>query len=56
MGEVALEQHTQPRTRAALALRDTAGVAKRNLLRIVRTPLMLIVTAILPALLLILFR
>jgi ABC-2 type transport system permease protein/oleandomycin transport system permease protein len=39
-----------------LALRDTAGVAKRNLLRIVRTPLMLIVTAIQPALLLVLFR
>ena len=56
MGEVALEQRTQPRTSAALALRDTAGVAKRNLLRIVRTPLMLIVTAIQPALLLILFR
>jgi ABC-2 type transport system permease protein/oleandomycin transport system permease protein len=40
----------------ALALRDTAGVARRNLLRIVRTPLMLIVTAVQPALLLILFR
>jgi len=41
---------------AALALRDTGGVAKRNLLRIARTPLMLIVTAIQPALLLVLFR
>src|SRR5262249_37150721 len=40
----------------ALAFRDTAGVAKRNLLRIVRTPLMLIVTAVQPALLLLLFR
>src|SRR5207248_3592626 len=40
----------------ALALRDTAGVAKRNLLRIARTPLMLIVTAVQPALLLVLFR
>jgi ABC transporter DrrB family efflux protein len=40
----------------ALALRDTAGVARRNLLRIARTPLMLIVTAVQPALLLILFR
>ena len=39
-----------------LAVRDTLGVAKRNLLRIVRTPLMLIVTAVQPALLLILFR
>lgn len=37
-------------------LRDTGGIAKRNLLRIVRTPLMLIVTAVQPALLLVLFR
>ena len=43
-------------TTAAFALRDTAGVAKRNLLRIARTPLMLIVTAVQPALLLVLFR
>src|SRR5438552_4344746 len=40
----------------ALALRDTAGVAKRNLLRIARTPLMLVVSAVQPALLLVLFR
>jgi ABC transporter DrrB family efflux protein len=39
-----------------LAVRDTLGVAKRNLLRIARTPLMLIVTAVQPALLLVLFR
>jgi len=39
-----------------LAVRDTVGVAKRNLLRILRTPLMLVVTAIQPALLLVLFR
>jgi ABC-type transport system involved in multi-copper enzyme maturation permease subunit len=39
-----------------LAIRDTTGIAKRNLLRIVRTPLMLVVTAIQPALLLVLFR
>ena len=56
MADVALEQHARPRTSIALALRDTAGVAKRNVLRIVRTPLMLIVTAIQPALLLVLFR
>ncbi len=37
-------------------VRDTIGVAKRNLLRIVRTPIMLIVTAVQPALLLLLFR
>jgi ABC-2 type transport system permease protein/oleandomycin transport system permease protein len=40
----------------ALAFRDTLGVAKRNLLRIARTPLMLVVTALQPALLLVLFR
>ncbi len=48
---------TRPRPMTLrLALRDTAGIAKRNLLRIARTPLMLVVTAIQPALLLILFR
>jgi ABC transporter DrrB family efflux protein len=56
MSEVALAKRVEPRTRPGLALRDTAGVAKRNLLRIARTPLMLIVTAIQPALLLVLFR
>lgn len=39
-----------------LALRDTVGVTKRNLLRILRTPQMLVIGAIQPALLLILFR
>ena len=39
-----------------LAVRDTIGIARRNLLRIARTPLMLIVTAVQPALLLVLFR
>jgi ABC-2 type transport system permease protein len=39
-----------------LALRDTGGVAKRNLLRIARTPMLLVVSAVQPALLLILFR
>ena len=51
----------QPRLRApqmtpATAARDTAGVAKRNLLRIARTPMMLVVSAIQPAMLLVLFR
>jgi ABC transporter DrrB family efflux protein len=40
----------------ALALRDTAGIAKRNLLRVVRTPQMLVIGALQPALLLLLFR
>lgn len=39
-----------------LAWRDTLGVAKRNLLRIVRTPQMLVIGALQPALLLVLFR
>lgn len=39
-----------------LALRDTIGVTKRNLLRIVRTPQMVAIGALQPALLLLLFR
>jgi ABC transporter DrrB family efflux protein len=38
------------------ALGDTAGVAKRNLLRIVRNPRLLVISALQPALLLVLFR
>ncbi|MGC2372333.1 MAG: ATP-binding cassette domain-containing protein [Solirubrobacteraceae bacterium] len=38
------------------AVRDTAGVAKRNLLRIVRNPRLLVISAIQPAMLLVLFR
>jgi hypothetical protein len=58
MSELSVEQsvtRSRPLT-PGLALRDTVGVAKRNLLRIVRTPLMLVVTAIQPALLLVFFR
>ena len=40
----------------ALAFRDTVGVAKRNLLRIARTPQMLVIGALQPAMLLLLFR
>jgi ABC transporter DrrB family efflux protein len=43
-------------TNARLGIRDTAGIARRNLLRIVRTPQMLVIGAIQPALLLLLFR
>lgn len=39
-----------------LALRDTAAIAKRNLLRILRTPQLLLIGALQPALLLVLFR
>lgn len=41
---------------ASLALRDIAGVARRNLLRILRTPTMLVISAFQPAMLLLLFR
>lgn len=40
----------------ALALRDVGGVAKRNLLRIARTPQMLVIGALQPAMMLVLFR
>jgi ABC transporter DrrB family efflux protein len=58
MPELSIDQRgTRPRQMTPrLAIRDTVGIAKRNLLRIVRTPLMLVVTAIQPALLLVLFR
>jgi ABC-2 type transport system permease protein/oleandomycin transport system permease protein len=49
-------EFTPRRPPARFLLRDTLGIAKRNLLRIARTPLMLIVTAVQPALLLVLFR
>ncbi len=45
-----------PKMTPALALRDIGGVAKRNLLRIVRTPQMLVIGAFQPAMLLVLFR
>jgi ABC transporter DrrB family efflux protein len=55
--DLAIDRGTAPsRLTLRLALRDTVGVAKRNLLRIVRTPMMLLVSAVQPALLLILFR
>lgn len=41
---------------ATLALRDTAAIARRNLLRILRTPQLLLIGALQPALLLVLFR
>jgi ABC-2 type transport system permease protein/oleandomycin transport system permease protein len=44
------------RPAARFVVRDTLGVAKRNLLRILRNPIMLIVTAVQPALFLVLFR
>jgi ABC-2 type transport system ATP-binding protein len=44
-----------PQPRGA-TIRDTTGVAKRNLLRIMRNPRLLIISAVQPALLLVLFR
>ena len=43
-------------TGPAVAARDIAGIAGRNLRRLVRTPQLLIFTAIQPAMLLLLFR
>lgn len=51
------ERHAPPaRLSARLGVRDMLGVTKRNLLRILRTPQMLIIGAVQPALLLVLFR
>lgn len=52
----ALSRDRSPRLGVWLALRDTLGVTRRNLLRIVRTPQMLVIGAIQPAMLLVLFR
>jgi len=41
---------------SAAALRDTGGVGRRNLLRIVRNPRLLVISALQPAMLLVLFR
>lgn len=51
----------QPHARAArmtpmLAGRDIAGIAKRNLLRTIRTPQLLVIAALQPAMILVLFR
>jgi ABC transporter DrrB family efflux protein len=50
--------HEEPPARlgARMVLRDTLGVTRRNLLRIRRTPLLLVIGAVQPALLLVLFR
>ena len=58
MTDVAVEQAFAPPARMTprTAARDTAGVAKRNLLRIIRTPRLLVIGALQPALLLVLFR
>jgi hypothetical protein len=45
-----------PRMTPALAARDVTGVARRNLLHIVRTPQLLVVSAIQPAMILVLLR
>jgi ABC transporter DrrB family efflux protein len=42
MTDLTLDQPVAMRMTPSIALRDTAGVAKRNLLRIVRTPLLLV--------------
>jgi ABC transporter DrrB family efflux protein len=49
-------QSGPPPMAALLAFRDIAGVAKRNLLRILRTPQLLAIGAFQPAMILLLFR
>ena len=56
MTELTIAPPTARPMTPGLALRDTAGVAKRNLLRIFRTPQMLVIGAFQPAMLLVLFR
>ena len=56
MTTVGVDRMAVPRLTLRLAFRDTVGVAKRNLLRIWRTPQMLLIGSLQPALLLILFR
>lgn len=45
-----------PRLTARLALRDIGGITRRNLLRIIRTPQLLLISIVQPAILLLLFR
>jgi hypothetical protein len=45
-----------PPLTARLALRDIAGITKRNLLRIIRTPQLVLLSIVQPALILVLFR
>ena len=47
---------TAPRLSPRLAVRDTRGITKRNLLRIVRTPQLLFMTLVQPMVILLLFR
>jgi len=52
----ATDARSPARLSPRFALRDIAGVAKRNLLRIVRTPRLLVIGSLQPAMLLLLFR
>jgi ABC transporter DrrB family efflux protein len=58
MSEITIDPvaSTAPAMTPLVALRDTAGVAKRNLLRILRTPRLLLIGTLQPAMLLLLFR
>jgi ABC transporter DrrB family efflux protein len=57
MTELALQRPpTAPRLSPRLAVRDTRGITKRNLLRIVRTPQLLFMTLVQPMVILLLFR
>ena len=58
MRDLTLDRSTTraPRTTRGTALLDVVGITQRNLLRTVRTPQLLLVAAIQPAMLLLLFR
>ncbi len=57
MTELALQRPpAAPRLTPRLAVRDTRGITKRNLLRIVRTPQLLFMTLVQPMVILLLFR
>jgi ABC transporter DrrB family efflux protein len=56
MAATATHPSTEGRMTPAIAARDIAGIAARNLRRLVRTPQLLVFTAIQPAMLLLLFR
>jgi ABC transporter DrrB family efflux protein len=56
MTDIAVAGNPLPGVTPRLAVLDIGGVAKRNLLRIVRTPRLLVISLIQPTLLLVLFR
>jgi ABC-2 type transport system permease protein len=56
MSAVTTLRSSAGRNAALLAWRDTMGMTKRNLLRVARTPILVVVSALQPAMFLLLFR